>query len=172
MHFILQFVSMGPPRWHSDKGPACQCRRHRRCGFDPWVGKMPWRRKWQAGFLACRIPRTGQPGRLQSVGSQRAGHNWWLSMRALVNVACHINFADTEKSLHLWDKSHLIMVYDPFYVSLHLVCQYFVENFCIFVHQWYWPVIFFLCGIFVWSEWCRPCRMSLEALLWCFFWGE
>ena len=19
----------------------------RRCGFDPWVGKIPWRRKWQ-----------------------------------------------------------------------------------------------------------------------------
>ena len=26
---------------------ACQCRRCRRCGFDPWVRKIPWRRKWQ-----------------------------------------------------------------------------------------------------------------------------
>ena len=28
-------------------------RRHRRRGFSPWVGKTPWRRKWQAtpGFL-------------------------------------------------------------------------------------------------------------------------
>ena len=25
----------------------CQFRRHRRYGFDPWVGKIPWRRKWQ-----------------------------------------------------------------------------------------------------------------------------
>ena len=24
-----------------------QCRRHRRCRFNPWVGKIPWRRKWQ-----------------------------------------------------------------------------------------------------------------------------
>ena len=24
-----------------------QCRRHRRCGFDPWVKKISWRRKWQ-----------------------------------------------------------------------------------------------------------------------------
>ena len=24
----------------------CQCRRCKRCRFDPWVGKMPWRRKW------------------------------------------------------------------------------------------------------------------------------
>jgi len=29
-------------------------RRHRRCGFNPWVGKIPWRRKWQPtpGFLS------------------------------------------------------------------------------------------------------------------------
>ena len=26
------------------KEPACQCRR---LGFDPWLGKIPWRRKWQ-----------------------------------------------------------------------------------------------------------------------------
>ena len=24
-----------------------QCRRHRQLGFDPLVGKIPWRRKWQ-----------------------------------------------------------------------------------------------------------------------------
>ena len=34
---------MGLPRWH----PACQCRRLRRKGFNPWVGKIPWRRKSQ-----------------------------------------------------------------------------------------------------------------------------
>ena len=30
--------------WLSGKDSACQCRR---CGFNPWVGKIPWRRKWQ-----------------------------------------------------------------------------------------------------------------------------
>ena len=29
------------PRWLSGKKSACQCRRHRRCGFDPWIGKLP-----------------------------------------------------------------------------------------------------------------------------------
>ena len=24
-----------------------QCRRHVSCGFSPWVGKIPWSRKWQ-----------------------------------------------------------------------------------------------------------------------------
>ena len=32
------------PRWLNGKESACQCRR---CGFDPWVGKSLWRKKWQ-----------------------------------------------------------------------------------------------------------------------------
>ena len=31
----------------SGKEPACQCQRHKRCEFDPWVRKIPWRRAWQ-----------------------------------------------------------------------------------------------------------------------------
>ena len=23
------------------------CRSHKRCGFSPWLGKVPWRRAWQ-----------------------------------------------------------------------------------------------------------------------------
>ena len=34
------------PDGASGKESACQCRRHKRCGFDPWVGMIPWRRKW------------------------------------------------------------------------------------------------------------------------------
>ena len=47
-----------------------------RLGFDPLVGKIPWRRKWQSTpvILAWRIPWTEEPGRLQSMGSQRASH--------------------------------------------------------------------------------------------------
>ena len=31
----------------SGKEPACQCRRPKRLGFNPWVRKIPWRRAWQ-----------------------------------------------------------------------------------------------------------------------------
>ena len=30
---------------------------------------------------------------------------------------------------------HLMMVYEPFNVLLDSVCYYFVEDFCIYVHQ-------------------------------------
>ena len=36
--------------------------------FDPWVGKIPWRRAW--GILAGRIPWTEEPGGLQSMRSR------------------------------------------------------------------------------------------------------
>ena len=32
---------MGFPGCASDKESACQCRRHKRCGFDPWVRRSP-----------------------------------------------------------------------------------------------------------------------------------
>ena len=34
----------GLPWWFSGKEPACQCQSR---AFDPWVGKIPWKRKWQ-----------------------------------------------------------------------------------------------------------------------------
>ena len=40
-------LEMGLPKWTSGKEPASQCRRLRRHGFDPWVGMIPWIRKWQ-----------------------------------------------------------------------------------------------------------------------------
>ena len=44
----ISFASdMGIPRWLSGKESTCQCRRHKGRGFDSWVGKSPWRRKWQ-----------------------------------------------------------------------------------------------------------------------------
>ena len=40
-------MSLGLPSGTSGKEPACQCRRHKRHGFDTWVGKILRKRKWQ-----------------------------------------------------------------------------------------------------------------------------
>ena len=56
----------------------CPCRRRRRRKFYPWVGKIPWSRKWQPSleFLPGKVPWTEEPIGLQSVGSQSVGHDW------------------------------------------------------------------------------------------------
>ena len=35
------------PICHKDKESACQYKRPKKCGLDPWVRKIPWSRKWQ-----------------------------------------------------------------------------------------------------------------------------
>ena len=40
-------VILGLPWWLSSKDSSCQYRSCRTCRFDPWVGKILWRRKWQ-----------------------------------------------------------------------------------------------------------------------------
>ena len=66
---------MGFPGGSDGKERICvQCRRH---WFDPWVGKIPWSRKWLPTpvFLPGTTPRTEEPHGLWSIGSQRVGHD-------------------------------------------------------------------------------------------------
>ena len=41
------YKQYGFPSGISGEESTCQCRRHKRCRFDPYVGKIPWRREWQ-----------------------------------------------------------------------------------------------------------------------------
>ena len=65
------------PGGASGKEPTCQCKRHKRRGFDPWIGKIPLEEGMTAhsSNLAWRIPWTEKPGGLESMGSQRVGHD-------------------------------------------------------------------------------------------------
>ena len=64
-------------RWCSGKESACQGRRHKRLGFDSWVGKIPWSRKWQPTpvFLPGKIPWTEEPGGLPDWGHNKSDTN-------------------------------------------------------------------------------------------------
>ena len=55
-------------------------------------------------------------------------------------------FVYIEESLDLLDKSHLTMVYDPFNMLLDSVCWYFVKEYYVYVHQWYWLMNIYLCS--------------------------
>ena len=45
--WISKYIHLWSYKWLSGKESICQCRRHRRCRFNLWVRKIPWRRKWQ-----------------------------------------------------------------------------------------------------------------------------
>ena len=66
-----------------------QCRRP---GFEPWVGKIPWRRARQPTpvFWPGESPWTEKPGRLQTVGLQRAGHDWVTKYSTAQHSTAHM----------------------------------------------------------------------------------
>ena len=59
------------------KEPACQCRRHNRLRFNPWVRKIPWGIAWQPTpvFVLGESSWTKEPGGLQSIKLQRVRRN-------------------------------------------------------------------------------------------------
>ena len=59
------------PRWRSGKENVCQCRKYRRQGFHPWVGKIPWRREWQ--LASVFLPKKSY-GQRSLVGYSPWGH--------------------------------------------------------------------------------------------------
>ena len=50
----------GFPDGSVEKNPPAEARRHRRRGFDPWVRKIPWRRKWQPTLVFLPRDSSGQ----------------------------------------------------------------------------------------------------------------
>ena len=67
-----------------------------------------------------------------------------------VNMVYPINWiVYVEESLHLWDKTDLIVIHDLLNVLLDPVCWNFAEGFCVCAHPWYWLAVFFFCAIFI-----------------------
>ena len=46
-HLAVRSEAFLRPGGASGEELTCKCRRHKRCRFDPWVGKISWRRTWQ-----------------------------------------------------------------------------------------------------------------------------
>ena len=74
-------ISFRLPCWLRGKESPCQCGR---LEFDPWVGKIPWRRKWQPPPVFLPGLWTPEPGGIQSMGLQE------LDTTSLLNHHHHI----------------------------------------------------------------------------------
>ena len=59
---------------------------------ETWVWSLSWENPLEkemathSSTLAWRIPWREEPGRLQSMGSQRAGHDWVTSLHLIVDI--------------------------------------------------------------------------------------
>ena len=62
------------------KEPSCQWRRYKRCWFSPWIGKIPWRRKWQP----TPVFLSGESHGWRSLEAHRLSKRWtWLKLLSM-----------------------------------------------------------------------------------------
>ena len=84
---------------------------------ETWVWSLGWEDPLEkemathSSTLAWKIPRTEEPGRLQSMGSQRVGHDWVTSLLLTRMV---ITFLSRSKRLLIsWLQSPSTVILEP-----------------------------------------------------------
>ena len=73
----------GFPGDASGKEPTCQNMRHKRHGFNPWVGTIPWSSKWQP--ILVFFPRKSHGQRSHGAAESDTEHlSTWLAPRSVI----------------------------------------------------------------------------------------
>ena len=95
------------PGGTSDREPACQRRRHKKCRVDPLVGKIPWRTAWQP--TPVFFPGESQ-GQRSLMGHSPQGHDW-------STLAC-----TRARGTGCWASDPDVLLSDPVHHDVRLVC--------------------------------------------------
>ena len=75
-------------RWLIGKESMYQCRRCKRCGFNPWVRKIPWSRTWQPTLVFLPIKSHQQRNLAgHNSWSRRVGHDWEIEHAPSINIS-------------------------------------------------------------------------------------
>ena len=102
--FVLNNLEL--PWWLSGKKLACQCRRHR---FNPWVRRIPWRRK--------RQPTPVLPGK--SRGQRNlAGYSPWGHKRVRHQLA-----TKQQQQIDFFFPFYLSSLFFKFSASAEYICE-------------------------------------------------
>ena len=105
-NYLLPLL-LGLPRWLSGKESTCQRRREKRLGFNPWVRKIPWRRRWQPlqySYLENPMDRGAWWAMVHEV-SQKSDRTEWLNnsspfpLQTSLSIFFHSSLQTAESAL-------------------------------------------------------------------------
>ena len=101
-------ANMGFPGGSSGKEPTCPSRRHKRCEFNPWVRKIPWKRAWQLTSVFLPGELYGQRTLAATVHRVTKSHKW-LSLKQLsMHSQYNTQWWKAESlSAKIWNKSRM-----------------------------------------------------------------
>ena len=112
------------------KEPTCQCRRHERLGFRPWVRKIPWRREWQPTpvfylenpngqrSLATIVQRVAKRKQLGTAMRQHGLRHFILSSVSQASRRCEIQIQLVCFTKNFWSVYFVLLFKNNFYWSI------------------------------------------------------
>ena len=83
-----KYKKLGFPDGLADKESPSQCKIHRKWGFDPWIRKIPWSRKWQLTPVFLPGKSLGQRSLMGYTpwGCKESKHDW-----ATKHIKAHVS---------------------------------------------------------------------------------
>ena len=107
--------SLGTPSGTSGKESACQCRWYKRPGIHPWVGKIPWRRKWQPtpAFLPGKSHGQRSLVGYSPWGCRRVGHDLATEQAQFAFCACSEALSEEGAGATLQEERVLFPLWHP-----------------------------------------------------------
>ena len=130
----------GSPGGASGKESTYQCRRHRRCRFNPWVRKIPWSRAWQPTlvFLPGKFHGQRSLAGYSPWGPKELDMTEWLSTQYVTSDSNSGLGAGSSKSCKeclLWNGAIMMFTFMHVCYTLHTY-QQFKASLCINFHIW------------------------------------
>ena len=119
----------GLPRWCSGKESTCWCRR---CRFNPWLGKIPWRRKWQPTpvngnpLQYCCLENSMDRGARYGATVHVVAKSWtWLSTQACrLQRECIVNWTGYKNNFFIACWCFRVLIMNVLWVKIwFMVCQ-------------------------------------------------
>ena len=118
MNMLLLFISGGA----SGKEPPCQCSRYKRRGFDPWIGKIPQRRKGQPTPVFL-------PGEFHGQRSLVGYSPWGHKELDMTERLTHTFFLSKPLASHPWSLSFHLKKPHQNFLCARLTQFLFIQNF-------------------------------------------
>ena len=119
--FVCRYI-YGFPGSASGKESACQCRRHKRCRFYPWVGRFPVGGNGSPLWYSC----------LENSTDRRA---WWVTVHRVAKSQTQLKWlgmcmnAHAHRHAHTHTHTHTHIAVKSFYFHSMIYRQVMNENF-------------------------------------------
>ena len=114
------------------KESACQCKRCNRRGFDPWVSKIPWSRKWQPGAVFL-------PGKFHGQRSLVGDSPWGHKESAMTELLCR------EQTPLIHDIFQTPCMVRPLRMAALLLSVHYLTSACFTYTLRTWPTFLYTC---------------------------